>query len=94
MFTYFFTDLSFYVHKSGEHETHKIIYKDSVCTSQETHYVSATKKALLMLFRETVSVYCGNHTERMSTLCVCKIIIKSAIKSGGACGNHSAASND
>jgi predicted Zn-dependent protease with MMP-like domain len=32
-------------------------------TSQETHYVSATKPNWLMLFRETVAVYCENHTE-------------------------------
>jgi hypothetical protein len=35
----------------------------SVRTSQETHYVSATKPNRLMLFRETVAVYCENHTE-------------------------------
>jgi hypothetical protein len=46
-----------------------------------------------MLFRETVAVYCENHTERMSTsytLCGQK---KSVVKSGGSCGNH-CASND
>jgi hypothetical protein len=41
----------------------KIIYKDSFRTSQETHYVSATKLNRLMLFRETVAVYYENHTE-------------------------------
>jgi hypothetical protein len=34
-----------------------------VRTSQETHYVSATKPNPLMLFRETVAVYRENHTE-------------------------------
>jgi hypothetical protein len=34
-----------------------------VRTSQETHYVSATETNRLMLFRETVAVYCENHTE-------------------------------
>jgi hypothetical protein len=34
------------------------IYKNSVRTSQETHYVSSTKSNRLMLFRETVAVYC------------------------------------
>jgi hypothetical protein len=34
-----------------------------VRTSQETHYVSATKPIQLMLFGETVAVYCENHTE-------------------------------
>jgi hypothetical protein len=40
-----------------------VVYINSVCTSQETHYVSATKPNRLMLFRETVAVYCENHTE-------------------------------
>jgi uncharacterized membrane protein len=39
------------------------IYRNSVRTSKETHYVSATKPNQLMLFRETVAVYCENHTE-------------------------------
>jgi hypothetical protein len=34
------------------------ILKISVRTSQETHYVSATKPNRLMLFGETVAVYC------------------------------------
>jgi hypothetical protein len=46
-----------------------IIYKNSVRTSQETHYVSATKPNRLMLFRETVAVYCENYTEHTTTLC-------------------------
>jgi hypothetical protein len=37
--------------------------KDPVRTSEETHYVSAAKPNRLMLFRETVDVYCENHTE-------------------------------
>jgi hypothetical protein len=41
----------------------------SVRTSQETHHVSATKPNRLMLFRETVAVYCENHTEHTDTLC-------------------------
>jgi hypothetical protein len=39
---------------------------DDVCVSawkQETHYASATKPNRLTLFRETVAVYCENHTE-------------------------------
>jgi hypothetical protein len=35
-----------------------MIHKTLVRTSQETHYVSATKPNRLMLFRETVAVYC------------------------------------
>jgi hypothetical protein len=39
------------------------MYKNSVRTSQETHYISATKHNRLMLFGETVAVYCENHTD-------------------------------
>jgi hypothetical protein len=46
-----------------------VIYTDPVRTSQETHYVSATKPNRLMLFREPVAVYCENHTEHTDTLC-------------------------
>jgi hypothetical protein len=45
------------------------IYKNSTGTSQETHYVSATKPNLLMLIRERVGVYCENHTGHTDTLC-------------------------
>jgi hypothetical protein len=41
----------------------KKIYIDSVRTSRETQYVPATVPNSLMLFRETVAVYCENHTE-------------------------------
>jgi hypothetical protein len=44
------------------------MYKNSVRTSQETHYVSATKPNRLMLFGETVAVYCENHMEHTNTL--------------------------
>jgi thioredoxin-related protein len=45
-------------------------HKNAVRTSQETHYVSATKPNRLMQFRETVAVYCcENHTEHTDTLC-------------------------
>jgi hypothetical protein len=43
-------------------------YKYSDHTSQETHYVSPTKPNWLMLFRETVAVYCENRTEHTDTL--------------------------
>jgi hypothetical protein len=45
-----------------------VLYKNPVRTSQETHYVSATNPNQLMLFRETVAVYCENHTEHTNTL--------------------------
>jgi translation initiation factor IF-1 len=44
-------------------------YVNTVLTSQETHYVSAAKTNRLMLFGETVAVYCENHTEHTDTLC-------------------------
>jgi hypothetical protein len=46
-----------------------ILYKNSVRTSQETHYVSATKTSRLMLFREIVDVYCENQMKHTNTLC-------------------------
>jgi hypothetical protein len=42
--------------------------QDSVRTSQETHYVFATETSRLMLFRETVAVYCENHMEHTNIL--------------------------
>jgi hypothetical protein len=44
------------------------MYKNPVRTSQETHYVSTTKPNRLMLFRETVAVYCENHTEHINSM--------------------------
>jgi hypothetical protein len=41
----------------------------SGAVTQETHYVSATMSNRLMLFGETVAVYCENHTEHTYTLC-------------------------
>jgi hypothetical protein len=46
------------------------MYINSVRTSQETCYVSATKPNQLMLFGETLDVYCENRTEHTDTLCV------------------------
>jgi hypothetical protein len=42
---------------------------NSFCTSQEAYYVSAPKLNPLMLFRETVAVYCDNRTEPTDTPC-------------------------
>jgi hypothetical protein len=47
-----------------------IIFR-TVRASQETHYVSATKPNRLMLFRETVAVYCENRTEHTNTCTLC-----------------------
>jgi hypothetical protein len=41
------------------------IYINSVPTSQETHYVSATKTIRLTLFEETIAVSCENQTEEL-----------------------------
>jgi hypothetical protein len=46
----------------------KAVYINAVSTSQETHYVSATKPNRLMLFRGIIAVYCENHTEHTNTL--------------------------
>jgi hypothetical protein len=45
-------------------------HTDTVRTSQETHYVSATETNRLMLFGETVAVYRENHTEFAKFLCM------------------------
>jgi hypothetical protein len=45
-----------------------IICTNSDRTSQAAHYVSATNPNRLMLFRETVAVYCENHTEHTNTV--------------------------
>jgi hypothetical protein len=44
-------------------------HTDTVCTTQETHYDSATEPNRLMLCGETVAVYCENHTEHPDTMC-------------------------
>jgi hypothetical protein len=46
-----------------------LVFINPVRTSQETHHVSTTKPNRLMLFGETVAVYCENHTEHTDTLC-------------------------
>jgi hypothetical protein len=47
----------------------QIIYTNSVRTSQETHCVTTTEPNQLMLFKETVTVYCGNHMKHTNTIC-------------------------
>jgi hypothetical protein len=46
----------------------KITYKHSVRTSQETHYISATKASRLMLFTEKIAFYCENHVKYTDTV--------------------------
>jgi thioredoxin-related protein len=43
-------------------------HTDTVRTSQETHYISATETNRLMLFEEAVGVYCEDHTEDTDTV--------------------------
>jgi hypothetical protein len=62
-----------------------MLYKYSVCTSQETHYVTAKKTNRLMLFRETVADSCENHTEHTNTLCGENA---EYVKAGGTYTNH------
>jgi hypothetical protein len=45
-----------------------LVYTNYNRTSQETHYATATKTNRLMLFRETVTVYCENCTQHTDTL--------------------------
>jgi hypothetical protein len=45
-----------------------MIYKTSVRTSLETHYASTTRVNLLMLYKETVAVYCENHSIYATTV--------------------------
>jgi hypothetical protein len=40
-----------------------LLHKNSVHTSQGTHYASATKPNRSVMFGETVAVYCENHTD-------------------------------
>jgi hypothetical protein len=44
------------------------VFKRPFRTSQETHNFSATETSRLMLFKETVTVYCENHTEHTNTV--------------------------
>jgi hypothetical protein len=52
-----------------DRECERLVFKNSVRTSQETHYASTTKADRLMLFRITVAVYFENHTEHTDALC-------------------------
>jgi pyocin large subunit-like protein len=64
------------------------IYSNSVRSSQETHHVSATEPNRLMLFKETVAVYCGNHTEHTDTLCGQNAELCNVKASGAYCNRN------
>jgi hypothetical protein len=49
-------------------------------TSQGTHSVSMATTNRLMLFRETVSVYCDNHTEHTDKLCGQKAVYINSVR--------------
>jgi hypothetical protein len=48
---------------------HVTIYKSPARTSQETHHAFIREPNRVMLFEETVAVYCENHMEHTNTLC-------------------------
>jgi hypothetical protein len=55
------------IHDHSQHSNISLIlytnlYKHSLRTSQETHYISATEPKRLILLGETVAVYCEKHT--------------------------------
>jgi hypothetical protein len=52
-----------------------------------THYVSATKTNRLMLFKESVAVYCENRTEHTDTICGQNAEFW-YVKGGGTYSNH------
>jgi hypothetical protein len=62
-------------------------YKNEVRTSQETHYVSATKTNRLMLFRETIAVYRENNMKHKNTFSGQDAEIL-YVKAGGTYSNH------
>jgi hypothetical protein len=46
-----------------------ILFKNSVCTSKRTPHFTITKVNWLMLFREIIAVYSGNHAKPLNTKC-------------------------
>jgi hypothetical protein len=64
-----------------------LIYTNPIRTSQKTHYVSTTRPNRLMLFWETVAVYCENHTEHTDTRCGQKAEFW-CVKAGGTYTDH------
>jgi hypothetical protein len=64
-----------------------MIYINLIRTSRETQNVTAKKPNRLMLFGETVAVYCENHTEHTDTLCGQNVEFW-CLKAGGTYGDH------
>jgi hypothetical protein len=73
--------------RTGLSFTRDFIYENTVRTSQETHYVSATKLSRLKLFEETVAIYYENHTEHIDILCGQNAEFLH-VEAGGRHGNH------
>jgi hypothetical protein len=46
-----------------------IVFKNSVRASEKIYRISITMPSRLVLFGETVAVYCENRTEHTNTLC-------------------------
>jgi hypothetical protein len=65
----------------------EIIFTNSVRTSQETYYISATKTNRLMLFRERIPVYCEKHT-KYTDIIFGQNAEFYCVKAGGAYSNH------
>jgi hypothetical protein len=74
-------------HGGDYEECYLMGYKNPVHTSQETHCVSATEPNRLMLFWETVAVYCENHMEDTNPLCG-QTAEFSYVQTGGTYSNH------
>jgi len=47
----------------------RIVYKDPVRTTQQTHSISVIQTSQLMLYREIIAVCSEIHTTHINTLC-------------------------
>jgi hypothetical protein len=56
-----------------------ITHKHSVCNSQRTQCASITKTNHLMLHREIMAVYCGNHMENVRKMHSCQCETRLAV---------------
>jgi hypothetical protein len=65
----------------------QIIFKNSVRTSKKTQHFSITKINWLKLFKEIITVYSGNHTKHINTLCR-QIAVLLVVKAGGTYSYH------
>jgi hypothetical protein len=82
---YFLRTLVPYTHMSDYQDCS--VKQDSVPSSQDTKYVSAIETNRLMLFGETVAVYCQNHTEHKNVVCGHNAEIQ-YVRAGGSHSDH------